>query len=86
MINKNTMVNMLNIAIVKLLKILVSSKLQHHAKTKKTDKIPSNCQERQKDGQTLFHRTLPTTSGGPKIAAKQRLAVRNSPLFHRELK
>ena len=29
------------------------------------DTIPRKCPDRQKDGQALFHRTLPANAGGP---------------------
>ena len=54
MINKNTMVNMLNIAIVKLLKILVSSKLQHHAKTKKLIKFQATARRDRRTDRPYF--------------------------------
>ena len=38
---------------------------------KTNDKIPRKCPDRQKAGQTLFHRTLLANTGGPKSQAYQ---------------
>ena len=48
------------------------------AKSKKTnDPIPKKCLDKQRDGQTLFYRTLQATTDGPNKYIHSRLAFKS---------